>query len=408
MKHIGIITEYNPFHNGHAYQLQRANELFPDKKCIVIMSGNYVQRGEPAIYNKYLRTECALAGGAAIVFELPLLGAISSAEHFATTSVLSLYKTGVIDTLCFGAETDDIDALTQIADILVSEPLEYKIALQTSLKNGVTFPKARANALATCFEHISHLEDLINQPNNILAIEYIKTIKRYQLNLKPVIIKRIGNGYHNPNLDCTFSSASAIRKHMVTNSQLQETFIPEAAAHILAQSECAKPLFVSDFYTYLQYAIWQNASSLERFYEVSSDLANRIGNIKHYPVEYDTLLDLIKHKNYTNTRLQRALLNIILGVTIEDMELHKHLHYTPYIRLLGFSNNASSILKEMKEQSTIPVINKVTHADKLLSKNEQVLFEKELYRNRLYEQVFYNKYGISTPTEQEHTVIISK
>jgi len=405
MKHIGIIAEYNPFHNGHAYQLNKAKELFPDKKIVVLMSGNYVQRGEPAIYNKYIRTQCALQEYADIVFELPLLFSCASAEHFACACLQAFHKLGTIDTLCFGAETDDITLLKEIAHICAVEPDSYKTSLQEALKEGLSFPKARMLAIST-YMKTQDIESLLKQPNNILAIEYLKAIERYHFDITPVIIKRIGNDYHDNDTNSIYSSATAIRNQIMNGTQSIAHTIPKSSSSIIEQTAFAKPLYISDFYTNLQYALWKDNAQLEQFFDVSSDLANQLRAIKQYPRSYNELLEILASKQYTTTRLQRILLNILLGISSTEMEYFKENNYITYLRLLGAKKDATSILKDIKEQATIPIINKVANAKTLLSSTSYSYYQQELHRNHLYAQIFYNKYGIHVPSEYEHSVII--
>lgn len=412
MKHIGIIAEYNPFHNGHYYQLHTVKNLFPEKKIIIMMSGDFVQRGEPAIFNKYLRTKCALLSGADIVFELPSIFAASSAEHFATTSVLALAKTGVIDTLCFGAENDDLDSFIKIAELLSDEPNQYQIILKEHLKSGLSYPKARALAIGT-YCHNTTYEDLLSQPNNILGIEYIKAIFKYHLDLKPMIIKRKGNDYHNPDLNNPLSSATALRNAICKNnfgilSSELKTFIPETAFKELSGSIFAKPLFLSDFYTFLQYALWENHASYEDYFEIPRELSDKISSFRIYPTDiYEFLLQLAG-KNFTNTRIKRALLNILFKQTKQNMSELRNREYLSYLRILGFHSEASSVLKEMKEKSRLPLINKMADADRILSSQAFIEFQKNIHISNLYKQAFFNKYGISMPSEYEQSVIIQK
>lgn len=407
MKHIGIIAEYNPFHNGHAYQLKKAKELYPNKNIIVLMSGNYVQRGEPAIFNKYLRAQCALDAQADIVFELPLLFATSSAEYFAHAAVYAFHKLGVIDTLCFGAETDNLTLLQEIAHILVTEPSDYKILLQQELRKGNSFPKARMLALKELF-HDSDIENILQQPNNILAIEYLKAIQRCNANITPVIIKRIGNSYHDKNITSTYSSATAIRNNIKNNLTEFTHVMPSSSLQHLQDSIFAKPIFTSDLYTILQYAIWREKSNLESYLDISEDMANILRSIKNYPSTIDELIGILSNKQYTSTRIYRALLHILLDIRKTDMEDAKENEFIRYLRLLGFHKNSSSILREIKENCDVPIINKVADAKDILSEQAFILFTKEIHQNHLYTQLFSSKYGIHIPSEYEHSVIISE
>ncbi len=407
MKHIGIIAEYNPFHNGHAYQLHKAKELFPDKKIIVLMSGNYVQRGEPAIYNKYLRTTCALSEAADVIFELPLLFASASAEHFAHAAIQAFKKLGVIDTLCFGAEHDNLTLLQEIAHLLVTEPDNFKSVLQQEMKNGNSFPKARMIAVSTCIKH-PDTEQIMQQPNNILAIEYLKAIENLQANITPMIIQRTGSHYHDTTLTTRYQSATAIRTAIKNEIDIAKLLIPERSIYNIQQSKFAKPIFASDLYINLQHAIWREKECLVDYLDVSQDLANQLHSTQLYPLSLDTLVNNLTNKQYTTTRIQRALMNILLGITKAEMTSCKESGYISYLRLLGFQKETSFILKEIKKQSVLPIINKVANAKNDLSPMELVNFERELQRTHLYNQIFYNKYEIPIPSEYEHSVIISE
>lgn len=422
MKHIGIIAEYNPFHNGHQYQLQKVKELFPDKKILIMMSGDFVQRGEPAIFNKYLRSKCALSSGADIILELPPLFATASAEHFAASAVLALAATGVVDTLCFGAECDDLNTFWKIADFLLEEPEHYQKLLKQHLRDGLSFPKARSLALCACLQD-NLIETILKQPNNILGIEYLKAIRKYHLDITPCIIKRQGNGYHDLSLEHNLSSASALRNQIkqcqnlmpdaAAGSQSQDLplsdiqrCLPPAAKLTLLKSEFAKPLFFTDFYTFLQYAIWQQQTNLEQYFEVTTEISNQLAALSQYPSDIEKLLDSLSHKNYTQTRIRRALLNILLSQRTYDMEQAKQQNYITYLRLLGFTSFAAPVLKEMKYTCLVPVINKVADSKKILSEKEYICFQKDIHISMLYKQAFYNKYNISMPSEYEQTVII--
>lgn len=421
MKHIGIIAEYNPFHNGHCYQLQKVKQSFSDKKILVVMSGEFVQRGEPAIFNKYLRTKCALASGADIVIELPSFFASASAEHFASASVLALAATGVVDTLCFGAECDDIAAFWKIVDFLLKEPAEYQTLLRKHLKEGLSFPKARSLAITSCIQDDA-CKTILRQPNNILGIEYMKAIRKYHLPITPLIIKRQGMGYHDLTTEHPFSSASALRNKIenvsiastvvpdfdmtqILSAELQD-YIPQSAYATLNKSVSAKALFLSDFYPFLQYALWQQKTGCEEYFEVSKELSNRLASFSLYPRTVEELLNTLSGKHYTNTRIKRALLNILLKRTKQDMKTVKNIHYISYLRLLGFRAESSFVLKEMKQTCQVPLINKVADAKNILSDCAYTLFEKDIYTSMLYRQVFFNKYGITLPSEYEQSVII--
>lgn len=402
MKHVGIIAEYNPFHNGHQYQLSKIKEQFPDKKIIVIMSGDYVQRGEPAVFDKYVRAQCALRCGADIVFELPSGSATASAEYFASAAVLALHETGLVDTLCFGAEIDALSAFYDIAEIILEEPKNYQSTLQEQLRNGISYPKARSVAILACLQD-ENAALLLKQPNNILAIEYIKAIKKHNLPITPYIVKRIGSGYHDLSTDCPLCSASALRQILVNNGNTKQ-YMPKKAWSLLMDSPYAKPMFLSDFYSFLQYSLWEK-DSYENYAEMTRELSNRLAQIKLYPTKIQELIEHLSGKHLTVTRVQRALLNILLD---RETTCSTDAHFVSYLRLLGFRQSAEPLLKEMKSTCVLPVINKVADAGKLLSEASYKEFQKDIENSRLYQQAFYNKYGIPMPSEYEHSVIIEK
>ncbi|MDE6433464.1 MAG: nucleotidyltransferase family protein [Lachnospiraceae bacterium] len=407
MGHIGIIAEYNPFHNGHDYQLTTVRRLFPDKHIITIMSGDFVQRGEPSVYNKYLRTKCALLSGVDLVFELPPLFATASAEHFASAAVLALAATGVVDTLCFGAEDDCIDDFDTIANLLVSEPEGYRKLLKEHLKSGLSYPKARSLSISTYLKK-PHYKDLLKRPNNILGIEYLKAVKRFHLSFTPIIIKRTGTGYHDLSLESSLSSATAIRSDILKNGLTAslENLLPKAVYGLLTEKPFARPLFPKHFYPLLQYALWEHKTNLTGVLDINESLANQLAALSSYPADYDSLINQLTAKNVTASRIRHGLLNILLGYTYKDMENAKQNNYITYLRLLGFNRSSGGILKQMKQLSAIPIINKVADASSLLSKEQFAAFEKDISVSDLYRHVFTATYHQIMKTEYEHTVII--
>jgi len=215
MKVVGLITEYNPFHNGHLYHIQKALELTGADRVVVVMSGNYVQRGTPALMPKELRTKAALCNGASLVLELPLAYATGTAEQFAFGAVSILHKLGCIDTLCFGSECGNIEILQEIASILHSETDEYKTLLQQFLREGASFPVARSKALDTLYPGKNY-KSILDHPNNILGIEYLKSLLRLKSTINPCTIKRSASEYHDTKLNASFSSATAIRQALIS------------------------------------------------------------------------------------------------------------------------------------------------------------------------------------------------
>lgn len=409
MGHIGIITEYNPFHNGHTYQIEQLRRHFPDKKIIAVMSGNFVQRGEPAIYNKYVRCECGLLSGVDIIFELPPLFATASAEHFAHAAVLALSATGVIDTLCFGAEDDKLSLFETAATVLLDEPKDYQLLLKQLLKEGHSYPKARSLALSE-YTGVSDMENFLKTPNNILGVEYIKAIKKYKLNITPYILKRQGAGYHDTTTHVSLSSATALRQHIYNHGLTKDLTaqMPLSAYNLLSSHEFAKPIFSEYFYPFIQYALWEHQTNYTDYLEVNEEIANRLSSINHFPDSLSGLVDALSSRNYTASRIRHALLNIVLGTTKELMKEEKNNGYIRYLRLLGFQENASFLLRTMKQTCTVPVITKVASATNLLPQKDLAVFEKDLQISELYHLIYAVQYHQQPDSEYQHSVIITK
>ena len=217
MKIVGLITEYNPFHNGHLYHIKESLRVTGADAAVVVMSGDYVQRGTPAIMPKRIRAEMALMCGAGAVFELPVCYATGSAELFALGSVSLLESLGIVDSICFGSECNDLPILEQLAELLLEEPEAYQILLKDYLKQGMSFPRARQEAILSYTED-PRFAEILRNPNNILGIEYLKAIKKLGSRMEPYTIARRGAQYHDEELDSDYSSATAIRSLLAYSS----------------------------------------------------------------------------------------------------------------------------------------------------------------------------------------------
>ncbi len=403
MKHVGIIAEYNPFHKGHEYQILKIKKLYPEKNIVIALSGDYVQRGEPAVFPKSVRTKCALIGGADIIIGMPSLYSSASSEHFACAGVNILYKTGIIDTLCFGAECDDINVLSELADIFLYEPENYQKYLKTFLSEGMSFPKARANAIKNAYPEKKY-EDVLQYPNNILAIDYIKAIRKYNIPITPFVIKRSHNNHNSIDTDNVICSSTAIRKALSKNDTIN-SLLPANVSELINDDPCALPIFSDDFLSFLQSRLIEEKGALSQYYEVSEELCNTINRLSILPSSFDSLIDSLSGKHTTNARIRRALLNVMLSRSKELMNEHSA-DKVEYIRLSGFKESASKLIKTMQETCTVPVINKPANAYKVLSSSGKALFDREVYENSIYRQMFYNKYGIILKNEYEQSVII--
>lgn len=346
----GIVSEYNPFHKGHEKHIALTREKTGADMVICAMSGNFVQRGEPAVFDKWTRAACALIGGADAVIELPLLCAVQSAEGFAAggVGVLAAAGAGVIS---FGCETDDIALLERIAQMLSSETEDYKEELKRHLSLGLSFPKARMKA---AFRGES--EDLF-LPNAILGIEYIKAILKNKLDIKPFAVKRIGQDYHSSDIAAPYASATAIRG-AIDGSDFKSVYkaMPEACADYVRQSIDAglAPVMPYRFDRELLFALRRGGREyIASLPDVSEGLENRIYDAADSCGSRAKLIGRVKTKRYTYTRISRILLCALLGVTKKMIEEHNNLG-ARYIRILGVKNR--DILSYLSRSSSVPLI----------------------------------------------------
>ena len=393
MKVNGIIAEYNPFHNGHKYHLEESLRRTGADYTIIAMSGNFVQRGAPALIDKHTRSEMALHCGADLVLELPVLYATASAEYFASGAVSLLDKLGVVTHLCFGSEYKDNHSqdrmfFPQIASILLEETTPYRAALRKNLRLGYSYPVARTMALRQCHPILNDYEDILNSPNNILGIEYCKAILRRNSHMIPVAITRSGADYHDPNPSAQFSSALAIRRalHAGCGSEQLYAHMPPEAANLLTAYSETHPLLRSDtFSTILYYKLlMEQETGYTKYLDVSKDLSNRIQNhLKSY-TGFSAFCDLLKSKDMTYTRISRCLLHILLDIENKHMVSGKKADYVPYARVLGFRKSARPLLSAIKKHSAIPLITKLADVRKTMAGNGKMLLMQDILSGELY------------------------
>lgn len=401
MKVTGVIAEYNPFHNGHQYQFDQIRKNGSDF-IIVVMSGDYVQRGTPAIFSKYLRTRTALLCGADLVLELPVQVSCASAEFFASGAVSILDRLGVVDELCFGAEKDDALLFLKTAQILNEEPLEYKTALKEALKTGLSFPAARVSAL---LHFLPESEEFLSSPNNILGMEYCRSLLKRNSSITPAPLLRVGASYHEK--DCTngsFPSASALREKIYSsnfNSEDLRSFVPEAAYSLYREAlQNQAYLHISSFDQILPYALWnETTQSLQQYADVSAELASRI--VKSLPEYRNTekFIQLLKTKELTYTRISRALLHIVLKITETPHELS-------YARVLGFRKSSEQLLSEIKKRGDLPLLSKAANAGKMLDANSLKIFDKNTLASNLYESILSKEEDRAFVHEYQKQLII--
>lgn len=387
-KVLGIIAEYNPFHNGHLYHLEQAKKLTGSSYTVAVISGNFTQRGSTALIDKWSRAEIALNCGVDLVLELPTLYATSSAENFADGAVKILNSLKVVDYLAFGAETSDMDLLEPIADVLYKEPKAYKMLLANELKKGVSFPKARENALMLYLGDIRKYLNVLSSPNNILGLEYMKSFKKYNSIIKPVAITRFEAGYNDISYSGNIASATAIRNIIKNgNFKVLRKLVPAPSYGILMDN-IKQGHIIPDLSVFERQIIYNlrkmSLSEIAELPDVSEGLENSIKKVANSCNTVNEFLNLIKSKRYTSTRLQRILIYSLLGITKKDIALSKKVN--PYIRVLGFNKRGKFLISEIaKANPKLDIITSVKRfIDTSSNKNLKSVLEKDIWATNVY------------------------
>ena len=421
MRTVGIIAEYNPFHTGHAYHIAQAKKISGADYAMVIMSPDFVQRGTPAVFDKYTRTQMALQCGADLVIELPVCYASGSAEFFAEGAIALLNRIGVVDTLVFGAEHDDLALFQATADLLLKEPEAYSKMLKAFLKEGFTYPKARSEALIrtlesntfSCIQNDSgntqsYLSSFLSSPNNILGIEYCKALKITKSRIMPIPLLRFGSSYNSTSLDGVFCSASALREGIQREEDMEELlpFIPVSCRPLFLDS-LKRTVFADDMLPFIVNKLLTE-QSFSHILDISLDLSERIQNLRFPSIgkSFDELSESLKTKQVTKARINRALVHLLLDIRTDAVDSFRQKGTVFYAKVLGFSKNAVSLLHAIKENSDLPFLTKPAKADSLLQGAGLNMWKQDLYASHLYRSVVSCKYHVPFRTEWETSPII--
>lgn len=402
MSTIGIVCEYNPFHKGHEYQINAAKELTGAEHVACLMSGHFLQRGTPALADKWLRTEIALSCGADAVFELPYVYATSSARDYATAAVAMMNHIGSIDYIVFGAETDNLSVLSELAHIISEEPGCISPDIRKYTSSGMSYGAARAKAVTSFVlseqqpaGHLTekYLSDVLSSPNNILAIEYLRALEESQSSIRPVLIPRTGSQYNSILAKHDICSASAIR-NLLQNGSIDDIqrHVPDSCyLKLREQYNRTFPIFEDDMSGLLSYARLINPHANDVM-DMDADLFNRLSATSPDQTFSETASQ-IKCRNFTLTHIQRALLHLIAGPQVDEYNLYKSDGLIYYAHLLGMQSGSGSMLRHMKKSSSIPIITKASAAGKVLSKTGLQMFSHDVRATRIYSNVIYHKYG---------------
>lgn len=385
---LGIIAEYNPFHNGHLYHIARTKQETNAQYIVAVISGNFVQRGNTSIVNKWVKARMALLNGVDLVIELPTVYSISSAENFAEGAIKIFNSLGVVDTISFGMEASDISTLNNIANVLYSEPKEYITMLGHELKKGNSFPKARENALMMYLNDIKRYANVLSGSNNILAIEYLKAMKKTKSTITPIGIKREKVLYNDKYIVDEFASATAIRKMLMTNQLNDISKVMPRNSYLKLGEELKNGHYVIDLSRFEKEIIYtlrkMSVADVARLPDVSEGLETSIKNAADSCNTLEELINIVKTKRFTQTRIQRILLYALLGIDKKKMETSRKI--TPYVRVLGFNNKGKELISEMMNLN--PKLNVVTsvkkYIDEVANKNLKEMLETDILATNIY------------------------
>ena len=431
MRTAGIIAEYNPFHEGHQYHIEETRKKTGADFIIVAMSGDFVQRGEPAIVDKYLRCRMALAGGADVVLELPTVYATASAEYFASAGVKLFHNLRCVDYLSFGSEWADVEEYEPYVQALVEESERYGVLLREELKKGNNFPTARSSALCACLREKGDAafsgdektfispEEFLACPNHILGLEYLKALKRLDSHMIPVAVKRAGSGYHEETLTKEFPSATAIRKYLkqyVGDEGKQE--FPDG---ILQENGALLPVEEKRFLTAFQsgnYVLWEDLMPCldyeflmgqdREIFGMDRELFLRMKKEYRPGKSFEEITGRLHSRRLTDAAIKRALLHYLLQIEKPDFLNVAARIPVPYARVLGFRKTAAPLLKKIRRESEISLIQRPVEGVRSFTPDSPAafLYRVDLRAAALYEQTAARKSGRSCVEEMTRNQII--
>lgn len=385
---LGIIGEYNPFHNGHLYHMMQSIEQTGANYTVCVITGNFVQRGNTSIVDKWTKAEMALKGGADLVLELPTVYSVSSAENFAEGAIKLLTNLKVVDNLSFGIEARDISLLNNIANVLYQEPKDYITILNHELSKGISFPKARENAVMMYLNDIKKYINVMTSSNNILAIEYLKALKRLKSNIYPVGIQREKVLYNDEFIVDDFASATAIRR-MIVRGEYDEIrkVMPKFSYNLLANrvNNGKYVIDLAKFQKEILYVLRQmSVKQIAELPDVSEGLENAIKNAADSCNNVLDFINIVKSKRYTQTRIQRILVYALLGITKKDIEISRKI--VPYARVLGMNNRGKNLISEISRiNPAMPIVTSVKRfMDECRNKNIKHMLEIDIRATNIY------------------------
>ena len=383
---LGIISEYNPFHNGHLLHLQDSKKLTHTDFTIAVMSGNFVQRGDTSIVDKWTKAEMALKAGVDLVIELPTLYAISSAENFAEGAIRILNSLGIVDYVSFGSEIGEISPLNDVAQVLYKEPKEFSALISKQLRSGLSYPKARELAIQMYFGSSQKYTEILENPNNILGIEYLKALKKLKSPIRPITLKRKYSDYNSADVKSGIASATAIRTMLQNNKNIHYV-VPFETYELLEEKKKNEQIItsLSVFSKEIIYTLRKmTLSEIASLPDVSEGLENKIKSAVNTSNTLEDLISKIKSKRYTQTRIQRILLYALLNISAKDMNMSRK--QMPYIRVLGFNKHGKKIISAIANNN--PKLQIIVSVKKFMENNTDkhlhTMMSKDIFATNVY------------------------
>lgn len=402
---LGIVSEYNPFHNGHLMHLQKSKELTHTDFTIAVMSGNFVQRGDTSIVDKWTKAEMALKSGVDLVIELPTLYAISSAENFADGAIKILNSLGIVDYVSFGSEIGEITPLDDVASVLYKEPKEFSSLITRQLRSGLSYPKARELAIQMYFGSSQKYIDVLENPNNILGIEYLKSLKRLKSPITPITLKRKYSDYNSNDIKSGIASATAIRTMLQKGKNIHYV-VPYETYELLEEKKKYGQIIpsLSIFSKEIIYTLRKmTLSEIATLPDVSEGLENKIKAAVNTSNNLEELILKIKSKRYTQSRIQRILLYALLNISEKDITMSKK--QMPYIRVLGFNKNGKKIISAIANQN--PKLQIIVSVKKFMENNTDkhlhTMISKDIFATNVYTLGY--EYNSTANLDYTHKVV---
>lgn len=393
MKIAGIVAEYNPFHNGHLYQINQTKFHTNADAIITVISGNFSQRGEATIADKFSRTKMALLNGVDLVLELPVPVATASAERFAEGAISVFEQSNIISMISFGSECGDVLLLKKVATTLIDEQDAIDQLIKKYLKCGLSYPRARQQSLIELlsskdFKPTQPLTNILKNPNNILGIEYIKALNKFQSTINPFTIKREGSNYHDSSINGSIASATAIRNNLHSGTMQHTASMPPSASALLNHTLLPSMEKLSAFLHYK--LMFSKVEELYATWDIPTDLIHTfIKHIQDIP-SYAELVNRCTSKTYTKSTVQRSLLRILLEIRGEEITQSLNPLSVPYIRVLGCRKESTHLLKALSTQATVPIITNLNKQYDSLNILQKTWLDYELKATKLYAYVTSN------------------